>query len=336
MNFSLFIATPIFTKPQDENVKIAKGSSLKFTCEASAFPEPTVKFIRDGKIIASSAVFSKLAVDSSDAGIYTCRAENNVGHSDKNFNLTIVEPPTITTNFNNVTLVDEDQTENVTCTANAVPEPTIKWFYEDSILMVDGAVLRLTTLSDRGIYTCVAENTEGSAKKLLYANIRHLNPFKNISDISKEVVVKEKDDFELRCPYKNYQNIKWSLNNQKLPSDGEYKEDKNKLTVKNVKRTHKGDFSCLVTDHKDNFTFEYNVDVLAVPVIIPSWTKDNLAIKYPPNSDIEEHKFKMGDKLTLLCDSTGNPAPNVNSFKANSQIKEGEIYSIDNLNSEHR
>lgn len=317
-------------------MKKVKGSSLKFTCEATAFPEPTIKFLRDGKAVASSSVFTISAVDSSDAGIYTCIAENNVGISEKTFNLTIVEPPTITTNFNNVTLVDEDQTENVTCMAKAVPEPTIKWFFEDSTLMVDGPVLSLTTLSDRGIYTCVAENSEGSAKKLLYANIRHLNPFKNISNINKEVVVKENEDFDLICPYKNYQNIKWSLNNQKLPSDGEYKEDKNKLTVKNVKRTHKGVFSCLVTDHKDNFTFEYNVDVLAVPIITPSWTKNNLTIKYPANSDIEEHKFKMGDKLTLTCDASGNPAPIVKWFKANIQIKDGKVFSIDDLKSEHR
>lgn len=263
-------------------------------------------------------------------------AKNAVGVSEKTFNVTVVEPPTITSHFKDVTLVEDNETFNVTCTAKAVPEPSIKWFFEDSTAMEEGAVLRLTTQSDRGVYTCVAENSVKSEKRSFYANIRRLNPFKNISAIDRAVKVKENDDFELLCPYKNYNTLKWNLNGQKLPSDVDHKEENNRLTVKSIKRSHKGAFSCLVTDPKDNFTFVYDVDVLAVPVITPSWIRNNVTVKYPANSDIEEHEFKMGDNLALSCDANGNPKPTVKWFKANSQVKEGKVLAIDDLKSEHR
>lgn len=327
---------PKITNSQDEDRNILKGSTLNLTCKAIAYPDPDTKFLRNGEVISTSRNFSIPKVEMSDEGQYICQAENIVGISQKIININVTELPKITSNFKNITLVTEDQFKKVTCTAKAIPDPTIKWNFEDSTLVVNGPVLNLTSFNDRGIYTCVATNSEGTDKKSFYADIRRLNPYKNIKNISRIVVVKENEDFELVCPYKNYLTINWNLNHQKMPSDIDYKEEKNKLIVKEVKRNQNGIFSCQVENYKEKFTFSYNVDVLAIPIITPSWVKNNLTLNYSEISDIEEHQFEMGDKLTFSCNVSGNPAPNVKWFKGKLKIDDGEVYSIIDLKSKHR
>lgn len=271
----------------------------------------------------------------SDAGIYYCVAENKVGKSTKFFNVTINEKPEITSNFMNITLIDNEK-ETIKCEAKGIPEPKIWWIFQGTDKVeFDGPILSLNTLNDRGYYICAANNNVGSTFKQFYANIQHLNPFANITKIKTEVKVKENESFELFCPYKNFETIKWTIGGSEIKQIKDFETFENKLKVKQVKRYQNGAWSCHVTDPKDKFTFTYTLDVAAIPKVKANWFKNEEMLNYSEKFDIEESEFILGDNLRLFCDVNGNPRPIVKWFKGNLELSEENELKIENLKYEN-
>lgn len=63
-----------------------EGSLVNLQCEAKGIPEPDVRWIHDGYIRTSGTKTTHLrfsAIKRTDAGIYTCSANNSVGSSEK-------------------------------------------------------------------------------------------------------------------------------------------------------------------------------------------------------------------------------------------------------------
>ena len=67
------------------------GKSLKITCEAEGVPEPNYIIRHNGSLLAGVTDGMKTIkpVQYSDAGSYTCTANNILGNSTESFNLTV-------------------------------------------------------------------------------------------------------------------------------------------------------------------------------------------------------------------------------------------------------
>jgi hypothetical protein len=272
----------------------------------------------------------------SDAGVYYCVAENKVGKSLKFFNVTINEKPQIISKVGNFTLID-NQAKIIKCEAKGIPEPNIFWVFEGGEKVeFDGPVLSLNTSNDRGYYKCVANNTVGTDTMKFYANIRHLNPFANITKIKKEIKVREKESFELFCPYKNFETIKWTFKNNEVKRGKDFEISENRLKVKQSTRGQNGAWMCHVTDSKDKFNFTYTLNIAARPITMPSWFKNGGKLKFAGNSDIEESEFNLGDSVKLLCEVNGNPKPTVKWFKGNLELSKSNELKIADLKHKNR
>lgn len=96
------VPAKILTKPQ--SVTVSEGETARFSCDIDGEPAPTVTWIHEGRIIASSqhvqvtttqykSSLEISSVKSSDEGSYTVVVENSAGRQEAHFTLTICRPP---------------------------------------------------------------------------------------------------------------------------------------------------------------------------------------------------------------------------------------------------
>ena len=86
-----FIVKPTIKTFKSEPTIAILGKSLKITCEAEGVPEPNYIIRHNGSILAGVTDGMKTIkpVQYSDAGSYTCTADNILGSSTESFNLTV-------------------------------------------------------------------------------------------------------------------------------------------------------------------------------------------------------------------------------------------------------
>lgn len=171
-------ATPYFTV-EPEVVNAAEDEQAEFRCEATGVPEPTIKWIHNGKPIdqsppnarrvvgTNSIVISKLS--KKDTGNYGCNATNALGYVYKDVYLNVLAlEPEIKEQPRKQATVD-GRNVTLTCRVFGAPKPQVKWIrngleltggryrvQEDGDLVVESV-----GFADAGNYTCHAENKFG-------------------------------------------------------------------------------------------------------------------------------------------------------------------------------
>ncbi|XP_047738049.1 peroxidasin [Hyalella azteca] len=169
------------TAPVDQTVTL--GHVAHFTCEAQGLPEPDVKWLRHGLVIAPSAGISiaiggaalrVLQVQKADEGLYTCRADNGQTSAQSSAMLFVREslPPVIMERPADQTAVAGAAEVRLRCAADGLPPPTVVW-RKDGYLMSDSRHYRVerdgsllvynVSAGDAGDYECSAENALGRA-----------------------------------------------------------------------------------------------------------------------------------------------------------------------------
>ena len=76
----------------DARVSYNEGSAVYLQCTATGVPDPDVRWIRDGYVRASgtnTTYFTLSSIKKTDAGLYTCRANNSAGSVIKQVTVTV-------------------------------------------------------------------------------------------------------------------------------------------------------------------------------------------------------------------------------------------------------
>ncbi|XP_053429867.1 sialoadhesin isoform X2 [Nycticebus coucang] len=158
----------ILLSPSGRN--ILPGDLVTLTCQVnSSYPRvSSVKWLKDGVYLkAKSRVLQLSQAAWSDAGIYTCQAENSVGTS--------VSPPLSLHVFMAEVQVSpagpilENQTVTLVCsTPKEAPSNLSYGWYKNQILLADAHshTLRLhsATRTNTGFYSCEVRNAQGSER----------------------------------------------------------------------------------------------------------------------------------------------------------------------------
>ncbi|XP_070501615.1 hemicentin-1-like [Chironomus tepperi] len=328
-------SSPKIFSPNDESIKVINMTTLKLPCDASGYPQPKVKFTRDGKIISNSSPFTIGSAIPSDSGIYHCIAENEVGTAEKIFYVNVVKEPTIVSCPSNITLYT-NQTVDVKCSAIGIPEPKIKWKIDGKEIPSKNGIASLSSIHKTGKVTCIAENSEGHDEQSLFLeSINIPNILSIAADLQTTITIREKDELKLLCPFSNYNTVEWSFKGIRLKRT-EFKQVDKKLTITEINRSHAGDWTCIASNIEGIATFKYDVQVIASPVIYASWNYNKTTTDFHKNeAHIDQKIFKTGENLTLNCTVDGTPTPKVIWRKGIDLIGMGDILTINNLQFHH-
>jgi len=176
----LALAPDIEETPTD--LATVNGQSIELTCKVFGSPKPEVKWIRDGLeltggryTVADIGNLHIRDVTFTDAGVYSCHAQNNLGVANASGTL-IVKERTLIRDGPEDYEVAAGQTATFRC--NAVADSslnlTIDWLHADQLIdfeqeprfvqSLDASLtITKTTELDTGDYTCVAKTILDSA-----------------------------------------------------------------------------------------------------------------------------------------------------------------------------
>uniref|UniRef100_A0A3B4ZWM9 Contactin-3-like n=1 Tax=Stegastes partitus TaxID=144197 RepID=A0A3B4ZWM9_9TELE len=159
-----------------DNVPAAKGSTVTLECFALGNPVPEITWRRANgvpfpskvKMKYSNAVLEIPSFQQDDTGGYECVAENKMGKNTATGRLAFYAKPQWIQTMKDTALAIEERLY-WECRANGKPKPSYTWLKngqqllsEDRIHVEDGVLsVSVLTLSDAGMYQCVAENKHG-------------------------------------------------------------------------------------------------------------------------------------------------------------------------------
>ncbi|XP_035992375.1 contactin-3 isoform X2 [Fundulus heteroclitus] len=159
-----------------DNVPSSKGSTVTLECFALGNPVPEITWRRANgvpfpskvKMKYSNAVLEIPSFQLDDTGGYECVAENKMGRNTAAGRLAFYAKPQWIQTMKDTALAIEERL-HWECRANGKPKPSYAWLKngqqllsEDRIHVEDGVLsVSPLTLSDAGMYQCVAENKHG-------------------------------------------------------------------------------------------------------------------------------------------------------------------------------
>ncbi|XP_041098662.1 hemicentin-1 isoform X2 [Polyodon spathula] len=199
-DFRLTVHAPPSIRGDGERSEVSavQGNPTVLSCEAQGMPAPSITWLKEGRPIASNARVSYGdggralllgAVRGDDAGLYTCRASNSAGSSERSYSLRVLVPPQIEGDESGELGLGSREVKvlihsslSLSCQSRAFPAPTTQWYKEGQRVQSapgvhiedDGRSLRMENarLSDEGRYTCVATNAAGEDRRDFHVSIQ--------------------------------------------------------------------------------------------------------------------------------------------------------------------
>ncbi|XP_017282455.1 contactin-4 [Kryptolebias marmoratus] len=299
-----------------DTLHVSKGLSVKLECFALGNPVPSISWRKaDGNPLPGKIKINHSTGDleipyfrPEDAGVYECVAENSRGRN-------VARGQLIFQNVEHLhwaqTLKDAhmaiDANLQWECKAIGKPRPTYRWLKNGQSLTTKGTVHveagRLTiskiSLSDSGMYQCVAENEYGSIYASAELKVVASPPDFTQRSVKKSTVIQRGGEVVLECrPNASPRaTISW-WRGGKLLKDSERQTilEDGTLRITNISKSDEGGYTCVARNH---FGASSSTGALVVKeptrIIVPPLTSD----------------ATVGQSLVLPCevssDSSLNP-----------------------------
>ncbi|KAM4020614.1 hemicentin-2 [Anomaloglossus baeobatrachus] len=326
-DFSLKILTPPSVWASNETTSVATllHGSVELKCEAKGSPPPSITWYKDRRPIVSSprATYQdggrslRLSrAQLSDAGSYTCRANNQAGSTEKAYLLEVYVAPHIegagaTPATIKATLGGPLDLE---CSATGHPPPVLSWL-KDGLLLSERDGLQIkdggralhvaaVTESAEGDYTCAAVSLAGETT-LRYSVEVLVPPRVQIGDGSGRVTVTVNDALDLSCAVSGRPapRLWWSRNGHPLTDqDGlEVLDSGRTVAIHAVQPGHGGRYVCTADGEAGAAEAAVDVLVQALPLVTITGGSSVSA--------------NLREPVTLECEGSGTPPPTVTWWK---------------------
>ncbi|GLH06652.1 Obscurin [Gryllus bimaculatus] len=295
----------------EEYIQASRGDNVTLSCLTDAVPPADYYWLKfpDLEPVLSDSTLTLENVDENFAGLYRCDVSNIAGAAQKIIVLSVYVPPLITAELPKTHIVRKGYYFNMPCHAEGDPNPTITWLKDGKPIpsLEDRNLLELHDIKedDAGIYTCVAENYEGTDEK----NMQILVEAPPVMDEAypKAIEVNESSSITISCPAISgvpSPTVQWLKNGVPFsPTRRVSSKDKNRsLNIKRAKANDEGVYTCLASNSIGEASANISVNVLIAPRFINVTTNKNI-------NQIQ------GTTLSFDCSSSGKPTPTVSWYR---------------------
>uniref|UniRef100_A0A672Q641 Contactin-4-like n=1 Tax=Sinocyclocheilus grahami TaxID=75366 RepID=A0A672Q641_SINGR len=266
-----------------EVLAVAKGLTVKLECFALGNPVPSitwrrpdgVPFPRKVDVGKSSGVLEIPYFQQEDAGQYECTAENSRGKNTVKGRLSFYAPPHLVEKPQDVQkAIDESLLWE--CKASAKPKPSYRWLRNGEpleIQVVNGALsISSLTLSDTGMYQCIAENRHGRVFANAELKVTAVAPDFSNNVLKAQTLARQGGDVLIECrPRMSPRGmISWRKGKEALRESHRVSVlDNGSLRISNITKLDTGLYTCVA---RNQFGVASSAGTLVVkePTIITS------------------------------------------------------------------
>ncbi|NXN51095.1 DSCL1 protein, partial [Rynchops niger] len=216
--------------------EVKAGQLVELPCIASGYPNPAVRWIKDGRPLPADSRWSKritgltisdLRVE--DSGTYICEVTNTFGSAEVTGTLTVIDPLRVTLTPKKLK-TGIGSTVILSCALSGSPEYIIRWYRNTDLVVVDDYIsirgisnetLLITAAqkSHSGAYQCFATRKSQTAQDFSIIMLEDGTP-RIVSSFS-EKVVNPGEQFSLMCAAKGAPppTVTWALDDEPIPRD---------------------------------------------------------------------------------------------------------------------
>ncbi|CAB3251142.1 unnamed protein product [Arctia plantaginis] len=316
------------TKDEPRSVKV--GERVKLSCEASGVPPPVTVWTKHGRPVVftdklSVTNDSELVIEAAsvnDSGTYTCRVTSSIGSIQRNFTLSVLDPPKLLepmkTN-DEPRKVKPGERVKLSCEASGTPPLFTVWtkggqpiVFTDNLYLTNSSELVIDAVSpsNAGTYTCNVISYVGSTHRNFTLEV--YDPPTILSQSNSLLEVLEGQLVELPCIARGVPTpiVEWTQNGEPIGHE-KYFDENGMRFVANL--TDFGEYSCKVTNIHGNASISYTLHVWVPPYIKPHSTVLKEAL--------------VGSNVTLQCDVIGFPLPTM-QWKFNEELLEANTTDV--------
>ncbi|KAI1236572.1 hypothetical protein IHE44_0014825 [Lamprotornis superbus] len=339
-NVNIWVSPSISGLDDSSQLTVTEGSLISLICESSGIPPPSLTWKKNGssvvpepsgrvRVLSGGRQLQVAVADRSDAASYTCIASNVAGSATKEYILQVYTRPTISNSgpHPSEVVVTQGSEISLECEAQGVPEPAVMWLKDgralgsgsgsgrDVAVLAGGRVLRLERahVSDTGRYVCVATNAAGLADRKYDLSVHVPPSIGGYLQLPENISTVEKNPISLVCEASGIPlpAITWLKNGLPitLNSSVQILSGGRTLRLSPVGAADEGHYTCVVTNAAGEARKDFHLSVLVPPGIVG-------------DNELEDVKVKEKHGVTLMCEVTGNPMPQVTWLKDGQALEE--------------
>ncbi|KGL87729.1 Down syndrome cell adhesion molecule-like 1, partial [Charadrius vociferus] len=212
--------------------EVKAGRLVELPCIASGYPNPAVRWIKDGRPLPADSRWTKritgltisdLRVE--DSGTYICEVTNTFGSAEVTGTLTVIDPLRVTLTPKKLK-TGIGSTVILSCALSGSPEYIIRWYRNTDLVVVDDYI-SIRGISNETLLITAAQKSHSGAYQCFAT--RKSQTAQDFSIITLEVppsrgtpqVVNPGEQFSLMCAAKGAPppTVTWALDDEPIPRD---------------------------------------------------------------------------------------------------------------------
>ncbi|XP_044798654.2 hemicentin-1 isoform X4 [Bubalus bubalis] len=314
---------------EEQNISVLISQAVELLCQSDAVPPPTLTWLKDGhpllkkpglSVTENGSVLKIEDAQVQDSGRYTCEATNVAGKTEKNYNVNIWVPPNISGSDEVVQLtVIEGHLISLLCESSGIPPPNLIWKKKGSTVLADSAgrvrilsggrqlQISIAEKSDAGLYSCMASNVAGTAKKDYSLQVYIRPTISNSGSHPTEIIVTRGKSVSLECEVEGIPQpaVTWMKDGRPLTKGRgmEIMDEGRVVQLKNVHVSDTGRYVCVAMNIAGMTDRKYDLSVHTPPSIIGNH-------RTPENISVVEKS-----SVSLNCEASGIPLPSITWLK---------------------